>query len=284
MVGALTLIGCSSGGGSSGGSGGAGSGGSGSGGRGSGGNTGSGGSGSGGSGSGGANVGSGGAAVGSGGAGGSATDAAMDAAIDAPASGDASGGTSMSFFITSDKSMTGNLGGLTGADKRCQDLATAVGAGSKTWHAYLSVAKGPDGTAVNAKDRIGNGPWYNVKGALIAMNVADLHTKNGDYMLFLDEKGGFINGHWTGSPAPVEHDILTGSNRDGTLDAANNCSDWTSAATTVKAWVGHSDGLGPAPTPMDPMYRPWNHSHLNMDCSNTAPLGGAGRIACFAVN
>ena len=142
---------------------------------------------------------------------------------------------------------------------------------------------GPGGKPVNAKDRIGNGPWYNVKGALIAMTVADLHTRFGDYMLFLTEKGQFVNGHWPMSPTPVEHDILTGSNRDGTVDPANTCKDWTSASAADQAWVGHTDGLGPNGSMAD-NYRPWNHSHLNMDCSDTGPLGGAGRIACFAVN
>ena len=247
--------------------------------------TGSGGSGSGGAstGSGGAAAGSGGAPAGSGGAPAGSGGAPMDAPVEAPASGDGAANTSMSFFITSDKSMTGNLGGLAGADKRCQMLAEAAGAGGKTWHAYLSVAMGPAGTPVNAKDRIGNGPWYNVKGALIAMNVAGLHPKNGDYMLFITEKGELVNGTWAMSPKPLEHDILTGSNRDGTVDAANNCKDWTSASMADKAWVGHTDGFGPNGNTAA-MYRPWNHAHLNGSCADTRPLGGAGQIACFAIN
>jgi hypothetical protein len=197
----------------------------------------------------------------------------------------AGGATAMTFFVTSNKSMTGNLGGLTGADKRCQDLAMAAGQGGRTWHAYVSVAMGPAGTAVNAKDRIGAGPWYNSKGALVAANLTELHapTKSGNYMLFIDEKGQPINGHWTGTPTPVEHDILTGSSSDGTLKANETCKDWTSAAHADKAWVGHSDGLGlnAATTPPN---NSWNSAHENGGCDDTAPLGGAGRLYCFAVD
>jgi hypothetical protein len=194
------------------------------------------------------------------------------------------GATAMTFFVTSDKSMTGNLGGLTGADKRCQDLATAVGAGARTWHAYLSIAGGVGGP-VNAKDRIGTGPWHNQKGALVANNVAELHapTKSGDYMLFITEKGEFVNGHWTGSPTPVEHDILTGSNSDGTLKANDTCKDWTSMSAADKAMVGHADGLGPGGSTTPP-YNSWNSAHENGGCNDTAPLGGAGRLYCFAIN
>jgi hypothetical protein len=195
------------------------------------------------------------------------------------------GATAMTFFVTSNKSMTGNLGGLTGADKRCQDLAMAAGQGGRTWHAYVSVAMGPAGTAVNAKDRIGTGPWYNSKGALVAANLTELHapTKSGNYMLFVDEKGQPINGHWMGTPTPVEHDILTGSSSDGTLKANETCKDWTSAAHADKAWVGHSDGLGlnAATTPPN---NSWNSAHENGGCDDTAPLGGAGRLYCFALN
>jgi hypothetical protein len=195
------------------------------------------------------------------------------------------GATAMTFFVTSDKSMTGNLGGLTGADKRCQDLAVAAGQGARTWHAYLSVAMGPGGTAVNAKDRIGTGPWYNSKGALIANNVAELHgaTRSGDHTLYITEKGDFVNGNWVGSPKPVEHDILTGSNVDGTLKPNETCKDWTSAAAADHAWVGHADGLGPNADPTPP-YNSWNSSHENGGCNDTAPKGGAGRLYCFAIN
>jgi hypothetical protein len=271
MAGALALVGCSSGGsGSNPGTGGR---------NGSGGSSGSGGaSGSGGSASGSGGAGTGGATQGTGGGSGG-----TDAASDVPANADGPAPTSMSFFVTSDTSKTGNLGGLTGADKRCQDLATAAGQGGKTWHAYLSAEMGPAGAAVNAKDRIGTGPWYNVKGALIAMNLTDLHARNGDYMLFLDEKGKPINGHWPQSPTPVEHDLLTGSNRDGTLKPMETCQSWTSGSAADHAWVGHSDGLGPNGT-ADPALLPWNSAHENGNCMDTAPKGGAGRLACFAVN
>ena len=190
----------------------------------------------------------------------------------------------MTFFVSSNTSVTGNLGGLVGADKRCQDLATAAGQGSLTWHAYVSVASGPAGTPVNAKDRIGAGPWHNSKGALVASDLAALHNgKTGDYMLFLDEKGQPINGQWAGSPTPLEHDILTGSNPDGTLMPNETCKDWTSTAAADKAWVGHSDGLGPGGS-MDAQYRSWNSAHENGGCNDTAPKGGAGRIYCFAID
>jgi hypothetical protein len=191
----------------------------------------------------------------------------------------------MSFFVTSTTSMTGNLGGLVGADKRCQDLEVTAGQGSHTWHAYVSVAAGQGGAAVNAKDRIGAGPWYNSKGALVAMDVAALHatTKTGDYMLFIDEKGQPINGQWTGSPSPVQHDILTGSKPDGTLMANETCKDWTSASAADKAYVGHSDGKGPGGT-TDAPYSSWNSAHENGGCNDTAPKGGAGRLYCFAVD
>jgi hypothetical protein len=191
----------------------------------------------------------------------------------------------MTFFVTSNKSTTGNLGGLTGADKRCQDLAVAAGQGARTWHAYLSVAGG--GTPVNAKDRIGAGPWHNAKGALVANSVSELHaaTKTGDYMLFIDEKGQPIPGQWAGSPVAdgVQHDILTGSNPDGTLMMNETCKDWTSAAAADKAWVGHSDGLGPGGSTAA-TYRSWNSTHENGGCNDTAPKGGAGRLYCFAIN
>jgi collagen triple helix repeat protein len=195
---------------------------------------------------------------------------------------DAGSATAMTFFVSSNTSVTGNLGGLAGADKRCQDLATVAGQGARTWHAYLSASGG--GTPVNAKDRIGSGPWHNSKGALVASDLAALHDgKTGDYMLFIDEKGQPIPGQWAGSPAPVEHDILTGSNPDGTLMPNETCKDWTSTAAADKAWVGHADGLGPGGS-MDAQYRSWNSAHENGGCDDTAPKGGAGRIYCFAIN
>src|SRR6266850_7404436 len=151
------------------------------------------------------------------------------------------------FFVSSAKSTTGNLGGLRGADALCQSLATAVGAGSKTWRAYLSVDRDADNSnrPTDARSRIGSGPWVNVNGVVVARDLAELHARKGDAAVFLDERGQRINGQWTGSPSPVEHDILTGSNADGTLAAGLTCADWTSASDTVAAQVGHSDGLGP---------------------------------------
>jgi hypothetical protein len=189
----------------------------------------------------------------------------------------------MSFFVTSTGGPTANLGGLAGADKRCQDLAEAAGAVAKTWRAYLSVEKGANGQPEHAKDRIGTGPWYNAKLVMVAADVAELHTKSGDYTIFIDEKGEPVPGQWAGSPKPNQHDILTGTNLDGTLVPGKTCADWTSEDPGMAAWVGHSDGLGPMMS-MDPMYRPWNSVHENGGCHDTAPKGGGGRIYCFAVN
>jgi uncharacterized protein DUF1554 len=189
----------------------------------------------------------------------------------------------MSFFVTSQRSTTGNLGGLSGADATCQRLATAVGKGRPLWRAYLSVERDATNSnrPTNARDRIGNGPWYNVKGELIANNLNELHSRTGDAALFLDERGERINGQWTGSPSPVEHDILTGSNGDGTLAAGKTCSDWTSDSASVVGVVGHSDGMGPNQNTTPPLSS-WISAHDNQNCSNTAPRGGAGRIYCFA--
>jgi hypothetical protein len=187
----------------------------------------------------------------------------------------------LSFFVSSATSVTGNLGGLAGADATCQRLGAAVGEGARTWRAYLSVERGPNGQPVNARDRIGSGPWYNANLQLIANDLSSLHSRTGDANLFVDERGQRINGQWIGSPAPVEHDILTGSNADGTLLPGATCSDWTSAATNVTAQVGHSDGLGPNQNSTPPLSS-WNSAHTALNCSNTAPRGGAGRIYCFA--
>ena len=189
----------------------------------------------------------------------------------------------MSFFVSSATSMTGNLGGLRAADSRCQSLAAAVGAGSRTWRAYLSVERDPDnGNApTNARDRIGSGPWFNARGAPVAASVDELHARKGDAAVFVDERGQMINGQWPGSPRPVEHDILTGSTADGRLLAGMTCHDWTSGDGDVAAQVGHSDGLGPNADPSG-TFSSWNSSHANQSCADTAPRGGAGRIYCFA--
>lgn len=188
------------------------------------------------------------------------------------------------FFVSSDTSKTGNLGGLDGADARCTTLAKAAGFSQKAWHAYLSAEHGAPGTApVNARDRIGTGPWYNANGILVATDVGALHSRVGDSEVFVDEHGNKINGQWPGSPLPLEHDILTGSNADGTVMDGMTCSDWTSDQAGMAAQVGHSDGLGPGAN-ANPPYSSWNSAHANQSCSDTAPRGGAGRIYCFAVD
>jgi hypothetical protein len=192
-------------------------------------------------------------------------------------------GPSVSFFVTSATSVTGNLGGLSGADATCQRLATAAGHGGRTWRAYLSVERDPanGNQPTHARDRIGAGPWYNASLALVANSVAELHSRTGDATIFVDERGQRINGQWAGSPGPVEHDMLTGSNADGTVLAGSTCADWTSDSTTVVAQVGHSDGMGPNQSTAGALAS-WNSAHANQNCSNTAPRGGAGRFYCFA--
>ena len=195
-----------------------------------------------------------------------------------------SGGPPMSFFVSSATSATGNLGGLPGADALCQRLAAAVGQGSgRLWRAYLSVERDASNAnrPTNARDRIGLGPWHNVNGVAVAHNLTELHTRSGDAAVFVDERGQRINGQWTGSPAPIEHDILTGSIADGTLAPGLTCADWTSASATDLGQVGHSDGMGPQQSTAGALAS-WNAAHSNQNCSNTAPRGGAGRIYCFA--
>ena len=192
-------------------------------------------------------------------------------------------GPSVSFFVTSATSVTGNLGGLAGADATCQRLAQGAGLPTRVWRAYLSVER--DGTnnnlPTNARDRIGSGPWYNVNLTLVANNVTELHARQGDAAVFIDERGQKINGQWTGSPAPVQHDILTGSNADGTLMPGFTCADWTSNSTSIAAQVGHSDGMGPGQSTAGSLSS-WNSAHASQNCADTAPRGGAGRVYCFA--
>lgn len=195
--------------------------------------------------------------------------------------GDAKG----TFFVTSDTSATADLGGLSGADARCQRLADAAGFGAHTFHAYLSAEQDPDDESktVNARDRIGTGPWYNAKGVLLAADLTALHALSGDPELFLDEAGNKINGQWQGSPTPNEHDVLTGSAADGTLLEGKTCADWTSSSADMTAQVGHTDGLGPSMNAAPP-YNSWNSVHENGSCADTAPRGGAGRLYCFAID
>jgi hypothetical protein len=192
-------------------------------------------------------------------------------------------GTPLGFFVTSQTSTTGNLGGIAGADATCQRLAAAAGGGSRTWRAYLSVARDPtnNNQPANARDRIGSGPWFNASGALVANNVAELHARTGDATLFIDERGQRINGQWTGSPTPVQHDVLTGSNADGTLMTGFTCADWTSGSASDVAQVGHSDGFGVGQSTTG-TNASWNSAHANQNCSDTAPRGGSGRFYCFA--
>jgi hypothetical protein len=190
----------------------------------------------------------------------------------------------ISFFITSKGSGDGaNLGGLEGADKICQTLAAAAGAGNRTWHAYLSATAEGGKPAVNAKDRIGKGPWFNAKGVQVASSVADLHSDNNKLGKegSLTEKGAVVNGR---GDNPNTHDILTGSNADGTLSskANNTCGNWTLNTTgSGSARVGHHDkqGGGDAPTS-------WNSAHDSRGCSqpDLVGTGGAGLFYCFAVN
>src|SRR5262245_47467365 len=188
--------------------------------------------------------------------------------------------TSLSFFITSAGPGNGaNLGGLAGADKICQTLATAAGQGSKTWHAYLSADAAAGQPAVNAKDRVGRGPWYNAKGVRVAENVADLHSDNNKLSRenSLTEKGAVVNGR---GDNPNTHDMLTGSNLDGTLVANTTCSNWTSTAADGKAQVGHHDRQGGGTNPTS-----GNWAHASSGCSqaNLVGTGGAGLFYCFAV-
>jgi hypothetical protein len=188
-----------------------------------------------------------------------------------------------SFFVTSTGSKTANLGGLKGADKICQQLASTVGLGNKTWHAYLSVERDPDNgnKPTDARRRIGTGPWSNAKGVVVAKNLDELHARKGDADVFLDEHGQRVPGNWPESPKPVVHDILTGSTADGRLMAGKTCNDWTSASPDQQAQVGHSDGLGPGGD-RSGKYSVWNSSHENGSCADTAPRGGGGRLYCFA--
>jgi hypothetical protein len=189
----------------------------------------------------------------------------------------------LGFFVTSQTSTTGNIGGLAGADATCQRLATAVGAGNRTWRAYLSVARDAtnNNLPMDARNRIGLGPWANANGAVVANNLTELHARTGDATLFVDERGQKINGQWTGSPTPNQHDILTGSNADGTLMSGFTCADWTSSSTSDVGQVGHADGMGPGQSTAGALAS-WNSAHANQNCADTAPRGGGGRFYCFA--
>ena len=181
----------------------------------------------------------------------------------------------MGFFISSTPLNGGNLGGLAGADKHCQTLAAAAGAGSREWRAYLSTQ---GAGAVNARDRIGSGPWANAKGQVVAKSVDDLHSdmNNINKQTALTEKGGTINGV---GDQPNQHDILTGSNADGTLQMGDApCGNWTSA-DMGGAMLGHVDRMGRGAAAAS-----WNASHMSKGCSqqNLIGTGGNGYFYCFA--
>jgi hypothetical protein len=195
---------------------------------------------------------------------------------------------SMTFFVTSvGLNKGGDLGGLAGADKHCQELAAAAGAGSHTWHAYLSASPANGSPAANARDRIGKGPWTNAKGVVVAKSVDDLHGANNlTKQTALNEKGGIVNGR---GDTPNMHDALTGSQPDGRAFAGNEdrtCKNWTSS-TAGAAMLGHIDRQGLRD---DDESKSWNSSHPSRGpdggCSQNdlKSTGGAGLFYCFAVN
>jgi hypothetical protein len=194
----------------------------------------------------------------------------------------------ISFFVTSTPiGNGGNLGGLAGADNQCQTLAQAAGAGAKIWRAYLSTMAADSKPAVNASDRIGNGPWKNANGVVIAKDVAELHGANGlTKQTALSEKGEVINGR---GDTPNRHDVLTGSQPDGTAFAGpddRTCRNWTSS-TQGSAMLGHADRLGLGD---DDASKSWNSSHPSRGpdggCSQNdlKTTGGDGLLYCFAAN
>jgi hypothetical protein len=209
--------------------------------------------------------------------------AALLAACASP--GSAPSANPMSFFITSaNPGKGGDLGGLAGADRHCQALAAAVGAGSRNWRAYLSTQATASNPAVNARDRIGRGPWRNAKGEVVAANVDELHGTNKlGKQTSLTEKGEVVPGR--GDPG-IAHDIMTGSTPDGRAPAAGTdatCRNWTSS-TDGAAIVGHHDRNGTNPDPV--ANASWNSSHPSAGCSMEAlkRTGSSGMLYCFAVN
>lgn len=184
----------------------------------------------------------------------------------------------MSFFITSQNPGSGgDLGGLDGADAHCASLADAAGVTGKTWHAYLSA------TGVDARDRIGAGPWVNAAGVTIAASVGDLHGPGNNLTkdTALDETGAMVNGR---GDKPNRHDILTGSNPDGTLAEGMTCNDWTSNAEDSAGMVGHHDRMG---LDDSDAAKSWNSSHSSRGGCGLEALrgtGGDGLLYCFAVD
>ncbi|MGB5696969.1 MAG: hypothetical protein WBM46_15040 [Polyangiales bacterium] len=202
-------------------------------------------------------------------------------------SGGAGGGSepSLSFFVTSVGSgvMGGDLGGLAGADEMCRTLAAAVGAGDRTWRAYLSTS------AEDARDRIGIGPWYNVRLQEVAPDVETLHAEGIARIEWFaedpDEEGLVIDEN--GEYVPLsEHDVITGSTMEGTVFDGRTCSDWTSAGEGDVAQVGHSDLTPPGVTIGGPDRLSWNSAHETVSCTEQglAEREGAGRFYCFAAD
>lgn len=193
----------------------------------------------------------------------------------------------MTFFVTSVGSGKGaDLGGLDGADRHCQQLAQAADAGSGTWRAYLSTQAMGGQPAVNARDRIGRGPWQNAKGVVVARTVEELHGPNNNLnkQTALTEKGEPVKGR---GDSPNEHDILTGSQPDGTAFTGSEdrtCGNWTRSGTEGAVMVGHHDRMG---LDEQPPAKSWNSSHPSRGgCSQDAlrGTGGAGYFYCFAAN
>ncbi|MCG2587822.1 hypothetical protein L6773_04555 [Rhodohalobacter sp. WB101] len=188
--------------------------------------------------------------------------------------------SSMSFFITSVGTGNGaDLGGLDGADQHCQMLAEEAGANDKTWRAYLSTTS----PVVNARDRTGDGPWYNANGVMVAENVEHLHSNDNNLNKenSIDENGEIVNGR---GDDPNMHDILTGSTLDGMAfdsDEDTTCSDWTSSTEDGSAQVGHHDRTGGGENPES-----WNSAHGSRGCSqaNLQGTGGNGLFYCFAID
>jgi len=213
--------------------------------------------------------------------GGCAPGDAPDAAADAEPAAEAEMGP-MTFFITSAGPGDGaNLGGLEGADAHCETLASAVGAGGMGWMAYLSTIDEDGGAGVHARDRIGMGPWHNQAGALIANDVDELHSEAANLTKesILTEMGEMVNGR---GDDPNMHDILTGSNMDGTAytgEEYDNCGNWMSNAEDGSAAVGHHDRIGGGQNPTS-----WNSAHASRGCSqeNLQGTGGNGFFYCFA--
>ena len=195
----------------------------------------------------------------------------------------------MTFFVTSVGPGKGaNLGGLEGADAHCQALAKAAGAGDRVWHAYLSTQAPAlnNPNFVNAKDRIGPGPWQNYKGDVIAKNVDDLHSANNNLIkeTALDEKGQLVNGR---ADKPIKHDMLTGSRPDGTAYPGApfpdmTCGNWTKGGPDGSAMLGHHDRSGPINASWATS---WNSSHPSLGCDldKLRPTGSEGLFYCFAV-